>query len=460
MTMNLAARVRDFGAASLRNFGWGCKAALLLRVDPDRIDASPLQLCVAALLVPLLAFTSQFLEVGDDGEFAIYGMAGACFPVAVLLLVACLSAHWLDERRRVLPLLLLLLNACIAIDLAALLVQWVAATRADDWPRIAALDDERLGPYWLAVAASAAVAWLRPSPRAFGIAAVLALLVAGALGDAWRSTALWSPPYDETASEDNDAAVAEDVLYGQPDLLDQALERLQPGTGDSAHLYFLGVAGDASQAVFRRELRSFDQLFLARFTQPQQNLLLINNRHTLHTDPIASVTAMQAAIDRFAEVMNLDRDILFIYLTSHGSRERGLALDFAPLRLNDLGPETLRKMLDEAGIRWRVVVVSACYSGIFVPVLADEHTLVITASASDRTSFGCADENDFTYFGRAYFDALGSTDSFVDAFTAAKAEVAKREGAEHEAPSKPQIAIGALMRDKLETFAASRHKER
>ena len=43
--------------------------------------------------------------------------------------------------------------------------------------------------------------------------------------------------------------------------------------------------------------------------------------------------------------------------------------------------------------------------------------MVITAARADRTSFGCADENDFTYFGRAFFnEALPASGSFFEAF--------------------------------------------
>lgn len=455
MKTELAGRFLRFGAASLRNFGWGCRAALLLRVDLDRVAATGMQVAAVLLLLPLLAFAVQFLQVGSDGQFTAYGLSGVWFPVVVLLLVAAAAAHRLDQRQCILPLLLLLLNAGIAIDVAMLLLQWIAS-HGRRWPWFAVIAAARASNYWLGLAAFAAIARLRPSLRGLCIALALGVSTTAALEYIWRPDQLWSAPYEDTVDDDYDAAVQEDVFYLQPDLLDDALQRLQPGTSGAANLYFLGVAGDARQAVFLREVHSFERLFLNRFTTSQRSLLLINNRRSLHTDPIASVTAIQAAIDRFAEVMDRDRDILFIYMTSHGSKEDGLALDFPPLGLDDLAPETLRQMLDEAGIRWRVVVVSACYSGAFVPALADDHTLVVTAAAADRTSFGCADENDFTYFGRAYFDALGATDSFVDAFDAAKKEVAKREASEHETPSHPQISVGTAIRAKLDAFVAGR----
>jgi len=85
--------------------------------------------------------------------------------------------------------------------------------------------------------------------------------------------------------------------------------------------------------------------------------------------------------------------------------------------LPELSAKELGKLLKDSGIRWKVVVISACYSGGFIDVIKDEYTLVITASRHDRRSFGCADENDFTYFGRAFFkESLAQSDSFQDAF--------------------------------------------
>jgi hypothetical protein len=90
------------------------------------------------------------------------------------------------------------------------------------------------------------------------------------------------------------------------------------------------------------------------------------------------------------------------------------------MNLPALGAKELGAILAASGIRWKVVVVSACYAGGFIGPLKDDGTLVITAARHDRSSFGCADENDFTYFGRAYFkEALPKSRSFQAAFTQA-----------------------------------------
>jgi hypothetical protein len=107
-------------------------------------------------------------------------------------------------------------------------------------------------------------------------------------------------------------------------------------------------------------------------------------------------------------------------------------------------------VLDEAGIRWRVVLVSSCYSGGFISELAGPGTLVITAAAKDRQSFGCGAKSDFTDFGTAYFKrALPRQPDFIEAFHLAAKIVKEEEAAQKREPSNPQISIGSEIRPKL-----------
>src|SRR5206468_1411583 len=156
-----------------------------------------------------------------------------------------------------------------------------------------------------------------------------------------------------------------------------------------------------------------------------------------------------------------DEDIFFLYLTSHGSHDGRFTLEFPPLRLNDLTAPELRKMLDEAAIRNRVIVVSACYSGSFVDALRDDDSLILTASAKDRNSFGCSNEADFTYFGKAYFDeALRTSDSFIEAFDIAAPVIAAREKKDDYTPSDPQRYVGPNIAARLAAWREANAKDR
>ena len=150
-----------------------------------------------------------------------------------------------------------------------------------------------------------------------------------------------------------------------------------------------------------------------------------------------------------------DQDVVMVYLTSHGGRDHKLAVEFPPLQLEALAPATLKEMLDGAGIKWRIIVVSACYSGGFIEPLKDDYTLIMTASAADRTSFGCGSESEATYFGDALFQhALRFEDSFVKAFEQAKQRIAERERTEKRESSNPQLFVGDKMAAKLPRLEA------
>jgi hypothetical protein len=100
-------------------------------------------------------------------------------------------------------------------------------------------------------------------------------------------------------------------------------------------------------------------------------------------------------------------------------------------------------MLDRAGVRHRVVVISACYSGVFLGPLVNDDTLVITAADVDHSSFGCQDKVKWTYFGDAFFNrALRSSTDLRSAFATARTLIRLREMRYGLVPSNPQIAGG------------------
>ncbi len=148
---------------------------------------------------------------------------------------------------------------------------------------------------------------------------------------------------------------------------------------------------------------------------------------------MATLTSIDESLQAISQKMNRDQDILFLYLTSHGSQDHEFALGQQSMSLPGLQASRLGEMLRDSKIRWKVVVVSACYAGGFIDPVKDSRTLVITAARHDRRSFGCADENDFTYFGRAFFkDALPGSSSFQEAFAKAEKLVRERELADQQ----------------------------
>ena len=226
-------------------------------------------------------------------------------------------------------------------------------------------------------------------------------------------------------------------VLAQGRLLDAALAAV-PASTPAVELYTLAVAGDGKQSVFLREADYVSNMLATRFGARGQ-IRLVNHRDHLGDRPMATRENLRRAALTLAERSGPE-DLLFIYLTSHGTHEHELVLDQPRMELADLPADELAAVLAPLKNRDKIIVISACYSGGFLPALKDERTLVMTASRADRVSFGCSEEADFTYFGDALFaQALNQTDDLEQAFKLAKATVAERELADNFEASEPQI---------------------
>lgn len=245
--------------------------------------------------------------------------------------------------------------------------------------------------------------------------------------------------------EETSPTFAEDAFYAQSRLLNKALESVQYGEFAQSHWYFLGVAGASYQDVFRSEVERIKEQFDTRFGTLGRSMMLVNNPATRTEIPIASKHSIEMALRRMGQQMNRESDVLFLYMTSHGLPNQ-FEMENAPLDLTQVDPKWLRETLDASGIRWRVIVISSCFSGSFVPALQNDNTLIITASAADRQSFGCTNEADYTYFGRAFFDqAMREQNSIETAFSQAQKTVSQWETAQGFEPSEPQWSMGKNM---------------
>jgi hypothetical protein len=238
---------------------------------------------------------------------------------------------------------------------------------------------------------------------------------------------------------------AEIAQRGQPASVEQALSELQPSADGTPQLYFVGFAGYGPEAVFKREVVAVRKLFNQRFRTAGRSVALINHASTIDEFPLASAQNLDRVLQHVGRIMDPDLDTLFLFLTSHGERAL-LAVEMPGVKLEHLTPSMLKIMLDRSGIKKRVIVISACHSGSFIPALASPTTLVIAAARADRASFGCADKREWTYFGDAYFNrALRRETSFRKAFDRARRLVERWEVRERLVPSLPQIKGGEAL---------------
>jgi hypothetical protein len=447
--------LRPSGVGSIgRNLMGGWRLSLLRRVG--RGDFAPSADAFALLvLVNLLVFlVLGLMSAGLAGEFNFDEL-----PRSLMFVPLTLAFGLLVERggagQGTLPLMSVALAAAgvvvsIVIGLLDLFLQHQYFFMPSQWHWDALF---LAGIAWWSVAVVAAV-WRLASTTARGnvshAAAGLLLLVA----PAWwfPQSYLWVPASDreQRLAAAATGVVEEQAFYAQQGALDRALIALQPERPGISDLYVVAAALYAREDVFMKEVRVVLDLFRREFDAEGRTLALINNPKTAEEHPVASLTSLAAALSHLGAIMNVDEDVLVLYLTSHGSENHDLAVEFPPLRLAPIDPQTLKAALDESGIKWKVIVVSACYSGGFVDVLKDSQTMIITASGAKRQSFGCGSESDFTYLAKALFDeALRSTRSFEAAFEAARRSIAQREHGRGFPPSDPQIATGPAIREKL-----------
>jgi peptidase C13-like protein len=195
-----------------------------------------------------------------------------------------------------------------------------------------------------------------------------------------------------------------------------------------------GLFGD--QSVFQSEATGAAKIIADRFGHGP-----VDVQYNSKKGGKATIETLATSLQTAAKGMNAENDILFLILTTHGS-PAGLAVKAGQVT-QMLTPPNLADMLARTGVRHKAVVISACYSGIFIPPLASPDALIITAADADHPSFGCQDKAKWTYFGEAFFNvALRKAKSVNDAFAVARALVLKRELRERFEPSNPQMAGG------------------
>jgi len=264
--------------------------------------------------------------------------------------------------------------------------------------------------------------------------------------------ARWFPVLvDEPAADEPDYS-AERVLYDQHRLVGEALAGLRPQTPGRTDLYVVAFGGDGDENVFRNEVEYVEKLFSERYGAQGRVVVLENNPTTVETRPLATWSNLELVLDGLLENNRFDpdEDILLLFLTSHGDEDHYLYVGMDVLPLDWIGADDLSRMLNERPFRWRVSIVSACYSGGFVDGLKNSTSMVITAARADRTSFGCGSDSDITFFGKAFFvEGLNQTDSFRGAFEIARQRIDEWEKDEKQTPSEPQIASTPLIEAKL-----------
>jgi hypothetical protein len=169
--------------------------------------------------------------------------------------------------------------------------------------------------------------------------------------------------------------------------------------------------------------------------------------------PQGSPPSLATALAAIADKMDRKEDVLILFATSHGDPVSGLAYRDRENAAGMIAPQRLADLLDGIGVKRRMVLLSACYSGIFIPLLTNDQTVIVTAASSQRTSFGCAPGNDWTFFGDALMNhALRKPQKFDAAIAEATGLITQWEDTLKLKPSRPQLFIGENARSWLDVL--------
>ena len=428
-------------------------AAVAQRPSKNQFHSSLIQLFLFCVLLWSLSAIDDFVDSNFNGRLSVWGIISDAALNYFWLLAVALVSLLLRNARYFLPLAVG--TAAISVVLSAI---WIPATAV--WQHYATNNYQLYitNAWWCLFALEMAaffriLSWYRP----------ISLISRLALSSVYTGVILFSiwyfppqsmfyEPWDENSVDE--PLNVEDVYYAQANLMKQALHQIADEDPGVVDVYPIGFAAYAEQNVFLHEVESALAILANKFGSEDKTLGLLNNRETVMNAPLASRHNLRRGIQAIADKMNLDEDILLVFLSSHGNEDGSISVHFDELGLADLTAAELREALDEQHIYWRIVIISACYSGSFIEELKTPSTLIVTAAAADKASFGCEHQRDWTYFGEAFFrQALAVEQSLLDSFEMAKSIINERERAEGKEQSEPQLWIGEAIRAYLTLHA-------
>ncbi|MEE9491759.1 MAG: C13 family peptidase [Gammaproteobacteria bacterium] len=437
----------------ITNLSSGVKLCLFRKLGPESFRISADQFVILYLFNIALSIFIGYLENLPDPQFNKYTITNEGFSAATLLLSVYIVSRLILHRQVATALSVLILSTSPYFFIIWHIAESVMTTSNSS------------SSYWLVygiyiVWLISTILWcirILAGTAPAKITASFLVVIFTWIVPVWIFAGNISYWYSDEGTKNNDSYSAyrdlnaERILFTQSSLLNRDLQKLQPQRPGIVDLYFIGVGAYATQDVFLKETLYAKNLFDQRFDTQGRSLALVNHLSTHEDMPLATSTNLEKALHYIGTLMNKDEDVLVLYMTSHGSSDHELSVSFWPLPLNDITPAMLRDYLDKSGIKWQVVMISACYSGGFVEPLKTPHVAIATAAAPDRTSFGCSNENDFTYFGEALLkDQLQKEFSIPAAFSRATIAITERESKENLTASHPQTFIGDAIRPLLD----------
>lgn len=229
----------------------------------------------------------------------------------------------------------------------------------------------------------------------------------------------------------------------QHDRMTRAISALQPQKPGVVDAYVVSIGLD-SDPVFAREAAEAAKVLARRYGATGRTLYMTAGADDKTVGaPQGSPSNLATALAAVADKMDAKEDVLILFATTHGDPVSGLAYRDGNYAAGMIAPQRLADLLDGVGVKRRMVLLSACFSGVFIPLLTNDQTVIVTAASSQRTSFGCAPGNDWTFFGDALVNnAFRKPQKFDAAITEATQLISQWEGTLKLKPSRPQVFVG------------------
>lgn len=431
----------------------GARTALFLAPRWERLRAGPAMLVALCGASVALSMLTDRLMVDGPALFTWQALGSNWLGVLLLAWSAYAARRGVVAAPTAAQLVTLAAAQLLVLTLVAnLYALWMVRSGRFDALSDTAQDWVLLLPVlWIAPAQLALLLRCRVRGRAPALAALAGVAAMAVVFCILPPTPYWHAP--DALAPGAPVLLTQELIEEQAPLLAAQLKSLKPQRPGVVDMYTITFAPFGGEDVFKRESGMVAEVMAQRFDAAGRGLQLINHEQTVAEFPWATQTNLRRAILGVAAIMNRDEDVLFIHLTSHGASNGELAASFGPLDVAPVAPEQLKGWLDEAGIRYRVLSISACFAGNWIAPLAADGTLVMTASDADHTSYGCGSKSDLTFFGRAMYDEQlrTSTLSFEQAHAASRNIILQRENeaGKTDGYSNPQIKVGAAIRPVL-----------
>lgn len=405
-----------------RNLASGLRLAFFMRVDVDAFRVSAAQLVLLVLVSAAIDIDADWLRAARDARFSLQGAQGELFALGLLALTSAFLAALRRERTLYLALPVVIFASFPAVQIVHLLPDLPrASSKVGDLTR--QVFDSAFFAWMLFVAARAVYVSTGPGRRFRGAFAIIGgvLVIApiwfvplvGPLAPWWRE-------YDAVSARGAMNPASEPVLAAQDYLMDRALDQLDDERRGVTDLYFVGFAPDARHPGLVSDVEAAQRAMDERWDTASRSVVLANSPLTVAERPFATITNLRTVLLEIGDLIDADDDIVMVYLAGGSGPDHALTAVNPPLELVNLSPAGLKELLDAAGIRWRIVVVSTCYAGAWTDALADDDTIVVASSSRGAHGDDCEGGLAASRFGDAFFAAMSRSNDLTAAFDTAK----------------------------------------